>query len=624
MELSNESRRAMLTPGHWGLNEEQSAAFLDDQNTVVIACPGSGKTRLSIAKAVKYILTLGVDSVVMVTFSRAAADQMRSRLADRIGLQRAAKVKIGTYHGLCHELLRAYYKANGQSYRVVKEGQSRKFMFGARDKVASNITNDEVLEGIARIKATYLTDEEVAARTDPVALIFAEYQNTLAAFKGKDFGDLVREATRLMLQGKMRPFGCKHLLADEFQDSDKMQWLWLIAHSRVGSNIHAVGDDDQSIYGFRNAMGYLAFSGLVDEIGARQHFLSTNYRCGRDIVLVADQVISENVGRIPKQFKVGSSFPGQVLLSHYSDPALEAEAVILQFEELVDSGAIKPITNEFAVMHRTNFGLDYLDMAAVGCKYKVVRDGGSNFMDRPHVAQAHATLLLGLSPRDRLGWATAVEIAGMSNDGVNRFNDYIQHLSDKTDMEDALYDKGWLDRLGKQDRTLFQQYRSVLMEWRETISDLNESRAPDEDYEQPVIDVCEKLSMLTTKRNAKRDINFLGRTIASKLKGSLAARLKRVAQKEKPKEDEEGEAKSPVLRLMTLHSAKGLEFDACWVVGVNAGSLPMMDSDIEEERRLYYVGLTRAMVRIYISYIKSPDAQPSQFLDGLLKMATAA
>lgn len=624
MVLSKEIIAEMLTAQYWGLNEEQSAAFYDDDNTVVIACPGSGKTRLSIAKAVKYILTLGVSSVVMVTFSRAAADQMRKRLADRIGKQLADKVKIGTYHGLCHELLREFYKAHRRDYKVVKEGPSRRFMLAARDKIASNITDDEVFEGIARLKATYLTDEEVAARNDPLSLIFAQYQAMLGQFKGKDFGDLVRETTRLILQGHLKPFQCKHLLADEFQDSDKMQWLWLIGHHKASAKIHAVGDDDQSIYGFRNAMGHLAFSGLVGDIGSHEHFLSTNYRCGRDIVLVADMAISENVGRIPKQFKVGSSLPGQVLLSHYVDPTLEAEAVILQFEQLVDSGEIKPITNEFAVMHRTNFGLDYLDMAAVGCKYKVVREGGASFMNRPHVAQAHAALMLGLSPQDRLGWITAIELAGMSNDGFNRFNDYVQRLPDNTDMQDALYATEWVDKLGKQDRTLFHEYRSALMDWVYKIEDLAEGNARDEDYDEPVVDACEAFSRLTSKQNAKRDIRFLGRTVAHKLHGTLKARLRRVAEKEKPKEEGETEANSPVLRLMTLHSSKGLEFDAAWIVGVNAGTLPKTDCDVEEERRLYYVGLTRAMARIYISYVKSPDVQPSQFLDGLLKMAKAA
>lgn len=624
MVLTNESRKAMLTAEYWGLNDEQAAAFYDDGNTVVIACPGSGKTRLSIAKAVKYVLTLGVKSVVMVTFSRAAADQMRKRLADRIGKDMAAQVKIGTYHGLCHELLRDFYKLKGKAYRVVKEGPSRKFMLSARDRIASNISDDEVFEGIARIKATYLTDEEVAERNDPISLIFAQYQETLAQFKGKDFGDLVRETTRLIIQGKLPAFGCKHLLADEFQDSDKMQWLWLIGHNNAGAKVHAVGDDDQSIYGFRNAMGHLAFSGLEKDIGARTHFLSTNYRCGRDIVWVADQAISVNIGRISKQFKVGSSLPGQVLLSHYIDPTLEAEAVIQQYEQLVESGEIKPITNEFAVMHRTNFGLDYFDMAAVGCKYKVVREGGASFMNRPHVAQTHAALMLGLVPRDRLGWVTAIELAGMSNDGYNRFNDYVQLLPDTTDMEDALYAIEWVDKLGKQDRTLFQEYRSALMDWLHKLEDLKGLDAADEDYEQPVIEACEAFSRLTSKQSAKRDIRFLGRTVANKLHGTLLVRLKRVAQKEKPKEEEGGEAESPVLRLMTLHSSKGLEFDAAWIVGVNAGTLPKTDCDLEEERRLYYVGLTRAMARIYISFIKSPDVHPSEFLDPLLKMAKAA
>jgi superfamily I DNA/RNA helicase len=623
--VSNKAdRAALLTAEHWGLNAEQTAAFHDDGDTVVIACPGSGKTRLSIAKAVKYVLLHGTDSVLMVTFSKQAANEMRKRLAARVGDAMAKKVKIGTYHGLGHELLRAHYKATGRKYSVVSDSQSYAMMFRARDKIAKNIPNDEVIAGIARIKATFLTDEEVVSRNDPISFIFFEYQRMLASFNAKDFADLVRESTRLFMSGEMKPFAVRNLLADEFQDSDRMQYQWLLAHSTAGAKLHSVGDDDQSIYGFRNALGHLALRGLAEDIGASVHYLSTNYRCGRDIVLVADQVISENLGRIKKDFKVGSQLAGKVMLAAYHDAAAEAEAVIQQFEALVDSREIVPDTNEFAVMHRTNFGLDYLDMAAVGCKYTVIREGKSSFIDRPHVSQALAALRLGIEPRNRLGWFGAVELAGMSPDGVNRFVDYIQKLPDRADMEDAMYAREWIDGLGRQDKTLFGLFRNVLMDWTEAVIALQAEGGPDEDCAKPVLVACEKLGELSPNRNHRKDIAFLGRILANRLKGSLANRLLRVSQKSNEALGEDGPTHGPVLKLMTLHSGKGLEFDAAWLIGVSDGSLPIADSDLEEERRLFYVGITRAKAKLHISYVKSADTKPSRFLDCLMPAAKAA
>lgn len=608
-------REQYVDPAFWGLNEEQTAAFLDDGSTVVIACPGSGKTRLSIAKAVKFIATLGLSKVLLVTFSRQAADEMRKRLAARVGAEVAAKVKIGTYHGLGHELLRAYYKSKGKSYKVVKEGQARSLMLRARDRIAANITNEEVFDGIAKIKATFLSDDQLAGRTDPLTMIFMEYQRNLAALHGKDFADLVRESTQLLVSGAMKPFPCQHLLADEFQDSDKMNYQWLLAHHAAGANIHAVGDDDQSIYAFRNAMGHIALRGLAQDTGATVHFLRTNYRCGGDIVAIAGQVISENVGRIPKDFKVGSPISGRVVLSTYIDQAAEAEAAILQFEQLVDSGELQPQTNEFAVLTRTNFGLDYLDMAAVGCKYRVVREGGSSFADRPHVAQALAALSLGVDPASRINWFSAVEIAGMSTEGIGRFMEYVQKLPEKANMSDAVYARDWLDGLGKQDRTLFGQFRGALNDWFDAVDLVNEQESPDDEWSAAVVKACTRFADLASNKGHRKDILFLGRVI-SRLKGPLAKRLLRVSQKDS-REDEE-QAEGPSLKLMTLHASKGLEFDGVWLVGLNDGTMPIADSDLEEERRLFYVGITRAIGKLHLSYVKSPETKPSRFLDRIV------
>ena len=616
-------RAALQTAAHWGLNEPQSKAFDDDGNTVVIACPGSGKTRLSIAKAGKYCARDGTSSVLMVTFSREAADEMRRRLAAAIGDQAAARVEIGTYHGLSHQILRQHYARKRKAYKVIKDGQAKAMILSARDRVAKNISNDEAIAGIARIKATYLDDDEVFAKGDPISQIFRTYQGLLRDFDGKDFSDLIRESTRLFRTGELKPFQIKNLLGDEFQDSDRMQYMWLMAHQSAGSTLHVVGDDDQSIYGFRNALGHIALTGLAEETGANVHFLTTNYRCGRDIVYVADQVVSENVGRIPKEFQVGSSLPGRVLVGSYHDAAAEAEAVILQFEELVDSPGFKPINNTYAALHRTNFGLDYLDIAGVGSRFKVVRVGGSSFVDRPHVSQALALLRLGLDVTDRLAWHESVRLSGMSPDGLSRFEEYIRKLPDHSSMLDAIYAKEWLEGLGKQDKTLFGQFRSVAVEWLEQVLTVREEVGSDERWNGPVVATCDRIGELTTNRNHKKDIGFLGKVVSSKVHGPLATRLARVAQKQTD-DGEKEDADQPVLKLMTLHASKGLEFDATWIVGVSDGILPVDGSDLEEERRLFYVGITRAIAQLNISYLKSPDTQPSRFLEKLLKASVPA
>lgn len=614
---------ALLTPEHWNLDEEQAQAFNDDGNCVVIAVPGSGKTRLSIAKAAKYVLRFWPDSVMMVTFSRPAADEMRTRLASAIGSELAGSVKIGTYHGLSHEILRRHYKRLDKKYAVIQDGQAKGMILRARDSIAKNISNEDALVGVARIKATVRTDVEVFSRSDPISLIYRAYQSLLADLNGKDFADLIRECNQLFASGELKPHKAKYVLADEDQDKDRMQYDWLLAHQRGGSTITAVGDDDQSIYGFRNAMGHLALRGLAQDVKASVYFLRTNYRCGRNIVLLADQVISENVGRIEKEFLVGSSFEGEISVTSYRDAASEAEGVIKQFEELIDDPSFKPVDNQFAAMHRTNFGLDYLDMAAVGCKYRVVREGGTTFTDRPHVSQALSILRFALDPNDRLNWHNAVSLSGMSSEGIHQFESYIRKLPSRNSMIDAIYAKEWLDKLGKQDKTLFDAFRGVAVRWIEDAEALKDCTAADEDCGAKVQRACSRIAELTSNRYFRQDIHFLGRVIGSRLRGPLGARLALVGRKSAGPEGDE-QAETPVLRLMTLHASKGLQFDGVWLTGLNEGALPLDNSDIEEERRLFYVGITRTILRLYISYVKSGDTAPSRFLNSILKSAAAA
>ena len=347
------------------LNEAQQRAVESEDPSRGCAGPGSGKTRVLIAK-VRHILRTHHDPrIVMTTFSRDAAEEMLDRIQKEKGLSREqlSRLTIGTFHSLALRQL----KEIGKIGKILSDIETRHLINRALHDTGLEITPDEAEANIARCKA----DKEFAKAYPELARLTAVYRKHQEATDGQDFTDLLITANELMAAGKLKPIRATHILADEFQDIDDMQYEWLMHHlgQTPAPCACAVGDDDQSIYGFRRSLGYKGMMDFVAATGAEIITLDTNYRSTSGIIESASKLIAYNADRVPKNIKSARGMgPAPKVVPLGKDDSQAMRIVHLLDKVCAKNGVPEPLPNrepyrfgvragQVAVLSRTNAGL---------------------------------------------------------------------------------------------------------------------------------------------------------------------------------------------------------------------------------------------------------------------------
>jgi superfamily I DNA/RNA helicase len=281
------------------LDPSQREAVETDAPIFCCACPGSGKTRVLIAKTA-HILKRDPDArVLMTTFSRDAVNEMHDRLLREKTLSKSdiSRVTIGTFHALALRQL----KSSGQDIRLLSPVEVRHLCVQALRETRSDLASDDAEAVIARCKS----DSGYGVRNPEHARLTRAYTQKQRATGGHDFMDILLAANAGMKNRSIPPFPVTHLLADEFQDIDRAQLDWLLLHIQANRAIAcAVGDDDQSIYAFRRSMGYAGIQFFIEATHARMINLDINYRSTAAIVESASRMIAFNKGRIDKRIRV--------------------------------------------------------------------------------------------------------------------------------------------------------------------------------------------------------------------------------------------------------------------------------------------------------------------------------
>lgn len=277
------------------LNEAQRRAVEAEESILCCACPGSGKTTVVITK-VRHILKTHPDPwIVMTTFSRDAADEMLGRISGKkdqgkkdapppLTPEQLKRITIGTFHSLAMRQL----KEIGKVGKILSDIEARHLINRALHDAGSELSIDDADAIIARCKS----DSAYAAEHPDYARLTKAYCKLQLASNAQDFTDLILLANKFMAQGKLKPLKATHLLSDETQDIDQMQYDWLMHHIPQGAILTAVGDDDQSIYGFRRSLGYKGMMDIVTATGADIITLDTNYRSTAGIVDAASKLIA--------------------------------------------------------------------------------------------------------------------------------------------------------------------------------------------------------------------------------------------------------------------------------------------------------------------------------------------
>ena len=641
----------MLLPSLDSLNQSQRAAATHVEGPLlVLAGPGSGKTRV-VTHRVAHLITSGVSasSIVALTFTNKAADEMRRRVAELVGPQ---PVEMGTFHRFSARLLRRHARQVGltSEYSIFDPDDSAAVLKRAAKKLGLSLSHtpvDRVAGVISRAKNDLLTPESFEPRwgkpVDDVARrIWPVYQEMLIQANAVDFDDLLVHVARLLaddpeiratLDARYR-----FVLVDEYQDTNAVQYCILRGLSLDHPNLAVTGDPDQAIYGWRGASIRNILEFERDYPAATVVTLEHNYRSTANILGTADRLIAHNSRRKPKRL-VTDAMPGErVRIVLDATGQGEAERIAAEIAAEVSAGSRSP--REFAILFRTAALSRSLEISlrTAGVPYQLVR--GLEFFKRREIRDVVAWLRLLRNPRDDEAFLRVVNVPtrGIGRQSLDRLAAWADdHRLSRLEAAAAAARIPGLPRRAASALSAFASLHAALGETAgregsvaallERVLDRTGYRAmleeelDDEEAEDRLANVEE---LVTAARQF--DETFAAEAGAGGVAGEadpLGGFLETTAL---VADADAWDAGAERVALMTFHAAKGLEFPVVYLVAMEDGILPHERSidrpdQLEEERRLVFVGITRARERLHASCARLRDyrgtrriSAPSVFL----------
>lgn len=608
------------------LNHAQTEAVAHNKGPcMVLAGPGSGKT-LTIAKRIEYLIMkhkVRPEEILVITFTKYAAWEMKNRTRSICGPSSYA-VTFGTFHGIYYGILKWAYRLNQsnllsdeEKYRILREILPGIDWDQEPEADEEKDYLQELAIEIGNVKNNCMDIEEyepVKYTTEKFRKLYRTYEETKKKYRKIDFEDMLIQCRDLFMK---RPDILKkwqekfqYILVDEFQDVNQAQYDVVRMLAAPQDNLFVVGDDDQSVYGFRGAKPGIMKEFMKDYPKARQILLDVNYRSSGYIVKGALRVIGNNKIRFEKKIEAFRKPDETVHVQEVKDPVQEAEYVLERIREYREKGVSY---TEMAVLYRTN--VDARAMSELMTEYQipfVMKEHLNNIYEHFIALDMISYLRLSQGEYDRKYF---LQIA-------NRPNRYLTRESMKTgnvsyeSLRRYYRDKDWMvDRIDQLewdmkmicDKTPYAaiQYIRKRMGYDEFLKEYAAYRKISSEALFAVLEeIWQNSKGYGTIKEWFEHIESYGKML-----------------KEQNKKNGEKEG----VNLMTMHAAKGLEFDTVFVIETNEGSCPYKkataNEEIEEERRLFYVAMTRAKRKLVISYVKEKngkDLLPSRFVSELL------
>ena len=626
------------------LNPAQREAVTTTEGPLlVLAGAGTGKTRV-ITTRIAYLVSLGVDptSILAVTFTNKAAGEMRDRVKHLAG-ESARAITVGTFHAFCARVLREHGKALGLApkFTICDASDQLSAVKSAMRELRVHETAMHPSAVLARIslgKNRMETPESFLAsgqggRDQLVGSVWQRYREFLGRTRSLDFDDLLLETVRLLGEhADVRAHYRKryrYLLVDEYQDTNHPQYEIVKQIGGEHRNVCVVGDDDQSIYGWRGADIQKILGFPRDFKGAKVVRLLTNYRSTRPILEAANKVIRRNSSRHEKALESARGAGEPVRCLRLKDEMSEAQFVVEQMRKLLRLEEAKPA--DFAILCRTQVQFRPFEgeLRANGLPYTVV--GGMSFFDRKEVRDVVAFLKLVVNPHDE---TALLRIINTPSRGVGKAS-LDRVLAFATDhgisASEAFERAAEIDGLSPQAAIGYRALRAAIDG--SELADAGPNLVSRLDRFLGAIAYRDEVNRLypdPMTREARwagvlEVLNFAENHVRRSANPTLHDFLEELALTSGDGPEEKPETRKDAVTLMTLHAAKGLEFPHVFLVGMEEGLLPharaVADSGVEEERRLAYVGITRAMTTLTLSwaverarYGRRAASVPSRFL----------
>ena len=621
------------------LNKNQKEAIIDLEGPcLIVAGAGSGKTRVLTSRVVHIIKEKKAwpNQILCVTFTNKAAREMQNRIANFLKEKQTSIPWLGTFHSVSAKLLRRHAEAVGLNSRftiIDQEDQLRliKNICKAENIDIKKIAPQFILAFINQWKNKGLLPKDVVVKKglpleNAILKVYKFYQERLKILNSCDFGDLILHCVTMfennsdILELYLKNF--KYILVDEYQDSNHIQSKWLNLLAKKNNNICCVGDDDQSIYSWRGAeiKNFLNFNKTYKNTKIIK--LEQNYRSTQNILSAASGLISKNNDRLGKKLWTDGKDGELIKLTCYKNGREEATGISDIIEQKLKK---KYSLNNISILVRAIFQTREFEerFLKIGMGYRVI--GGTKFYERAEIKDSVAFLRIVNQKNDDLAFERIINVPKRSvgDSTIKQLYDWAR--KNKKSLEDSAVELLQLNKIKPKAKLGLVKILNLFNKWR---LDLKEKKH----YE--LMEIILDESGYSKMLKDKKDLENEGRleNLKELIRGmhdfdNLQGFLEHVALATSIDQDWDGKK----VNLMTIHASKGLEFDAVFLPGWEEGLFPHQksleekgDLALEEERRLAYVGLTRAKKESFISFVMSRfyrgdwvESLASRFIDEL-------
>ena len=622
------------------LNDAQKNAVLSiDGPLLIVAGAGSGKTKVLTSRIAHIIKTKNAfpNQILAVTFTNKAAKEMHSRVSKILGASAVGLSWLGTFHSICAKLLRKHASAVNlkSNFTIIDtDDQIRliKNICKAENIDVKQLAPRYIIAIIDKWKNKGLYPQEVSINKKDIyektiLPVYKIYQQKLVELNACDFGDLILHSVKILEKSQdIRDIYCKnfrYILVDEYQDTNYIQSKWLNLLAEKNRNLCCVGDDDQSIYSWRGAeiKNFLEFDKTYKDTKVIR--LEQNYRSTENILTVASSLISNNQNRVGKTLKSTMEAGDLIQLNCFKNGKDEAIGVSDEVEKIKKDFSL----NNMAILVRAIFQTREFEerFLKIGMPYRIL--GGIKFYERAEIKDSVAYLRLIYQDKDDLAFERIVNNPKRSvgESTIKTIHEFSK--TSKLSLENSsrkMIEKNLIKPKAKIGLNIFLD---LISKWR---NDLNIKKINHVKLLQIVLDESGYSAMLKNKKdleNENRLENIKELLSAMKEFDNLESFLDHVSLATSIDQDWEGEK----INMMTMHAAKGLEFDVVFLPGWEEGLFPHQKSieekgqnGLEEERRLAYVGITRAKKKAIISFSMNRfyqgdwiDSMASRFIEEL-------
>lgn len=599
-------------------SEQAGVVSSTTDHNLIVALPGAGKTFTMISYIEKLVMVPD-NRIVALTFTKAAAEEMKNRVGKKVFGAQRKQLHVSTFHSLILKQAKKHVDFSGrkllsgnasdrlsnhiaESYRVkmglqeevtiielVTHSRSGEEYDEPKEKSRQipfkRVCNQLLKEFIATPYHDEIEFEYSSVFKNGIEDFYEYYLEQLYHLKSWPMDVMCVEVTRALLIGDIEPINLTHLIVDEFQDTDPVQYAWVKCHGIAGAKITVVGDDDQAIYSFRGSMGVGGMRLFQENFDVKYHTLSTCFRCGNEILTMAGKLVSFNNDRIAKKMNSAANDDGEVNLLYYESAEDESDGI--------GEGLLDNIGQSRAVLARTNSELNFIE-GFLKCKgIECYRMNGTSIWESDSLKIYLHFLCVILQIRANTHLTPLLVYLGEAQSNVLQINSSLNGLSF---VHCELDSNDWLKKTVELQNFCKERWHL--------------SSTSDESKMIGLIDdIAEEFGSIMNK--GVKDFAKLFKDILITMSGSTFGRRVEEMERMSQQRSKQAVADESVI-LTTFHGSKGLEWDYVWLMGLDDENIPhqmpgtkLDDSLIEEERRLLYVAMTRAKSKLSMSWVST-------------------